>query len=301
MIKLSHCMYLVNYGIKTVVFRKKDPIIGCIILTDRCNLSCKHCSVKNITGVIYSYSSILSEMRSLYKRGIRILMFYGGETFLWNNSGKTVRDLVIKAKEIGFFIVNIVTNGTFPMNVPEADTILVSLDGGREKHNIIRGKTYDRILKNIRECNSKNICLYMAVNRINRSDIFSVGKLAKNEPNIKAVSFNFHTPYPDTKELALTKAEKKKCCGMILYMMKKGVPVFNLRTAFPYMINNTFKKPAYQSIVAENGKEWVCGRCIDIDGLCDKCGFFYVCEYSLAFGGNIPVMLDMLFTYLKYM
>jgi len=137
------------------------------------------------------------------------------------------------------------------------------------------------------------------VNKINRNDIFSVVKLAKREPNIKAVSFNFHTPYPDTKELALTKSEKQKCCDMISYMMKKGVPVFNLRTAFPYMVNNTFKKPAYQSIVTENGKEWVCGRCIDIDRLCDKCGFFYVCEYSLAFGGNIPVMLDMLFTYMR--
>lgn len=301
MIKPSHYMYLINYGIKTVIFGKKKPVIGCIILTDRCNLSCRHCSVKNITGEIYSYSSIISEMKSMYKRGIRILMFYGGETFLWKDSGKTVRDLVIKAKEMGFFIVNIVTNGTYPMDVPEADTILVSLDGSRKSHNIIRGNTYDRILKNIRECGSKNICLYMAVNKINRNDIFSVGKLAKREPNIKAVSFNFHTPYPDTKELALTKSEKQKCCDMISYMMKKGVPVFNLRTAFPYMVNNTFKKPAYQSIVAENGKEWVCGRCIDIDGLCDKCGFFYVCEYSLAFGGNIPVMLDMLFTYLRYM
>lgn len=94
------------------------------------------------------------------------------------------------------------------------------------------------------------------VNKINCNDIFSVGKLAKREPNIKAVSFNFHTPYPDTKELALTKSEKQKCCDMISYMMKKGIPVFNLRTAFPYMVNNMFKKPEYQSIVTENGKEW---------------------------------------------
>ena len=301
MINLSNFLYLSEYGVKTILLKKKDPIIGCIILTDKCNLSCRHCSVKNITGIVYSYKSIVDEMKMLYEKGIRILMFYGGETFLWRDSSKTIRDLVIKAKQMGFFIVNIVTNGTFPLNVPEADTILVSLDGGRKNHNYIRGNTFDKIMFNIRNCKSKNICLYMAVNKVNKDDIFKIGRIAKCEPNIKAVSFNFHTPYPDTKELALTKEEKRKCCDMISYMMKKGVPVFNLKSAFPYMVDNTFPKPAYQSVVVENGQMWTCGRCIDIDGLCEKCGFFYVCEYSLAFGGNIRVIADMLYTYLKYM
>ncbi len=298
--RFSNFLYLSAYGIKTVLFKRKDPIIGCVILTDKCNLSCRHCSVKNITGIIYPYAHIKQEMETLYQMGVRILMFYGGETFLWKDGEKTIRSLVIEAKEMGFFIVNIVTNGTFPLNVPEADTILVSLDGGRRNHNRIRGNTFDRIMENIRRSSRKNICLYMAVNKINKNDIFTVGKIAKCEPNVKAVSFNFHTPYPDTTELALTKEEKRKCCGMILYMMKNGVPVFNLKSAFPYMIENSFPKPAYQSVVIENGRIWTCGRCIDIDGLCRKCGFFYVCEYSLAFGGNIPVIADMLKTYLKY-
>lgn len=298
--KISTFLYLAKYGTETVLFKKKEPIIGCIILTDKCNLHCKHCSVNNITGVVYSYKSILNEMKMLYKKGIRILMFYGGETFLWKDGEKTIRDLVKTAKKMGFFIVNLVTNGTFPLDVPEADTILVSLDGKRENHNKIRGNTFDKIMKNIHNSSAKNICLYMAVNNINKNDIAYVGKLAKTQPNIKAVSFNFHTPYPDTKELALSKKEKAECCKTISKMMKKGVPVFNLKTAFPYMINNTFPRPAYQSVVVENGQIWTCGRCIDIEGLCEKCGFFYVCEYALAFSGNLPVILDMIFTYLKY-
>ena len=300
MSSLKSNLYLMRYGLETVICKKKNPIIGCIILTDKCNLSCKHCSVKNITGVIYPYKSIKNEMKMLYEKGIRILMFYGGEPFLWYDNGKGIRDLVIEAKQMGFFIVNIVTNGTYPLDLPEADTILVSLDGSRKSHNYIRGNTFDKIMLNIRNCKSKNICLYMAVNSVNKNDIFKVGKIARSEPNIKAVSFNFHTPYPDTKELSLTASEKRKCCEMISYMMKKKVPVFNLRSAFPYMISNTFPKPAYQSVVVENGRVWTCGRCIDIEGLCEKCGFFFVCEYSLAFSGNIPVIMDMLRTYLKY-
>ena len=41
-------------------------------------------------------------MKQLYDMGIRILFFCGGETFLWEDSGKTLRDLVIEAKQMGF-------------------------------------------------------------------------------------------------------------------------------------------------------------------------------------------------------
>ena len=60
-----------------------------------------------------------------------------------------LRDLVIEAKKMGFLIVNVVTNGTFKLDLPEADLILLSLDGDKERHNIIRGDTYDTIMGNI--------------------------------------------------------------------------------------------------------------------------------------------------------
>ena len=54
-----------------------------------------------------------------------------------------------EAKEMGFLIVNVVTNGTYPIDLPEADLILLSLDGDRERHNAVRGDTYDTIMENI--------------------------------------------------------------------------------------------------------------------------------------------------------
>ena len=50
----------------------------------------------------------------------------------------------------------------------------------------------------------------------------------------------------------------------------------------------------------ENGKISTCGRCIDVPGLCEKCGYFFVAEYTLLFGGNLRVILEMLRTYLRY-
>lgn len=298
--KLSSFLYLMAFGIKTVLFRQKKPILGTVILTDQCNLSCKHCSVNNITTVVHPYGQIKKELQILYDMGIRILFFCGGETFLWRDGEKTLRNLVIESKEMGFLIVNVVTNGTISLNLPEADLILLSLDGDKEKHNQIRGDTYDQIMKNIEQAPTDNICLYMAINQINKETIQDVCKTAMNMQNIRAVSFNFHTPYPDTKDLALSREEKKTCCDIIEEMMDMGVPIFNLRSAFPHLINNKFPTPCHQCVVMENGKLSICGRCIDVLGLCEQCGYFFVAEYTLIFKGKPRVILDMLRTYSKY-
>lgn len=298
--KLSSFMPLARFGVRTVLFKKKDPILGTVIVTDRCNLKCKHCSVNNITAIMHPYEQIKGEMQKLFDMGIRILFFCGGETFLWSDSGKNIRDLVVEAKQMGFLIVNVVTNGTFPIDLPEADLILLSLDGDKERHNEVRGDTYDTIMENIANATSDNICFYMAVNQINKNAIEHVCRTARDTKNVRAVSFNFHTPYPDTRELALSKEDKAACCKTIEKMMKEGCPVFNLKSAFPYIINNTFPTPCYQCVVIENGKITTCGRCIEVPGLCDECGYFFVAEYTLLFKGNLKIIFEMMRTYLKY-
>lgn len=298
--KASSFFYFTRFGIRSILLRKKEPILGTIILTDKCNLHCKHCSVNNITAVIYPYQQIQAEMRRLYEMGIRILFFCGGETFLWKGSGKTLRDLVVEAKQSGFLIVNVVTNGTFPLDLPEADLILLSLDGDRERHNAVRGDTYDLIFENIHRATSDNICFYMAINQINKDAVQDVCIAARDTKNVRAVSFNFHTPYPNTEDLALSSEEKEACCQVISQMMAQGVPVFNLKSAFPYLTRNCFPTPCYQCVVMENGKLSTCGRCIEVPGLCERCGYFFVAEYTLLFRGNPRIIIEMLRTYLKY-
>ncbi|MBD5542731.1 MAG: radical SAM protein [Lachnospiraceae bacterium] len=298
--KVSSFFYFASFGIRTILFKQKKPILGTIILTDKCNLSCRHCSVNNLKAKIYPYTQIKREMNQLYQRGVRILFFCGGETFLWKDGKRTLRHLVIEAKKMGFLIVNVVTNGTFPIDLPEADLILLSLDGDEKCHNEIRGNTYRTIMENIEHATSDNICLYMAVNQINKAAISHVCHTAKKKKNIRAVSFNFHTPYPETADLALSRKEKQKCCRIISKMMDEGCPIFNLRSAFPYMVNNSFPTPCYQCVVMEEGKINTCGRCIEVPGLCEKCGYFFVAEYTLLFHGNVKIIFEMLKTYLKY-
>ena len=294
--KLSTFIQMSLFGIKTIIFKKKDPILGTIIVTDRCNLHCKHCSVNNITSVIYPYEQIKEEMRELFDMGIRILFFCGGETFLWEDGGRTLRDLVTEAKDMGFSIVNVVTNGTFPIDLPEADLILLSMDGDKAAHEEIRGECYDLIIENIRMATSDNICLYMAVNQLNKHTVEPVCRLTE-EKNVRAVSFNFHTPYPGTEYLMLSREDKAEVCALIGRMKDEGIPVFNLKSAFSYIVDQSFPTPCWQCVVMENGKLSVCGRCIDVPGCCEHCGYFFAAEYTLLFSGKPNIIFEMLRTY----
>jgi len=82
-------------------------------------------------------------------------------------------------------------------------------------------------------------------------------------------------------------------------LIGKDYPVLNLRSAFPYIVDNTLKTPCRQCVIMENNKCWICGRCIDIEGLCKQCGYFFAAEFTLVFSGNIKVIVDFLKTYMK--
>jgi MoaA/NifB/PqqE/SkfB family radical SAM enzyme len=299
-LKIKDFISLSTFGIKTILFKMKKPILGTIILTDYCNLSCKHCAVNNINKVMYPYEEIMEEMHKFYAEGIRILFFCGGETLAWKNNNKTVKDLIYEAKKIGFILVNIVTNGTIDLDIPQADLIFLSLDGMEKNHNLIRGNTFKTILNNVSKANSSNICVYMAINNINFNDIEALCRLVKDTKNLHSISFNFHTPYEGTEYLSLTEGQKLKAVNSIKSMMKSGYPVFNLYSALDYYIQSNWKRPCYQCIVSENKKRYICGRCIGIEGLCDQCGYLFAGEFSLLCKGNIKVIFDMIKTYLKY-
>lgn len=292
-------MSLVWFGFTTVVFRRKDPLVGSIILTDRCNLHCLHCAVGNLTGVIYSLDQVRRDMAELYRQGVRVLLFYGGEPFLWQDGGKTVRDLVREAKTMGFFFVNIVTNGTYSLDVPEADLLMVSLDGTKDTHDLIRGAAFETIRGNISRAPAANICLYMAVNNLNQADVEAVCAYAREWANVRAVAFNFHTPYPGVESLMLTREELEDVCSRIRRLKETGTPVLNLVSAFPALIDHSFRAPCHQCTVMENGRQWTCGRCIEIPGLCRQCGFAFAAEFSLVFDGRPQVIAELLRTYMN--
>lgn len=296
--KTGKLFYLFSFGLRTVLFRRRDPLIGSLILTDRCNLACRHCAVANHTGILYPLPVVRGDLHRLYHSGVRILFLFGGEPFLWHDGNYTLRDLVLEARNMGFFLIGIVTNGTISLELPEADLIMVSLDGNREHHDFIRGHSYDRILANIQAAPEENLCLYMAVNRINLHDISHVATLAQSLPHVVGSAYNFHTPYPGTEALTLSDTQAKEAAAELTSLKAKGLPILNLTAALPALLEHRFQKPCPQCLLAEDGNVWVCGRCSEVPGLCSKCGYAFATEYSLLFRGDFATLREALTTYL---
>lgn len=285
------------FGLTTVLLRRTDPIIGSLIVTDRCNLACRHCAVANIRRVHYPLGRLQADMRMLHDAGVRVLFLYGGEPFLWRDGELRLRDVVAEARRIGLPVVNVVTNGTYGLDLAEADLLMVSLDGTREHHDEIRGRTYDRVLASIAAASADNICLYMAINRLNLDDIEHVCGLARDLPHVRCVSFNIHTPYPGTEDLSLTDEQRRWACRRIGELIDRGYPIMNLASALPRIAERTAPLPCHQCVIVEDGQQWTCGRCVEIPGLCAECGFFFAAELSLVFRGSPRVVLDAVRTY----
>ena len=289
------------FGLTTVLARRTDPIVGSLIVTDRCNLACAHCAVANLRRVNYPFPRLQADLRSMYAQGVRILFLYGGEPFLWRDGDRHLADVVAEARRIGFLLVNAVTNGTCGLDLPDADLLLVSVDGTREHHDAIRGRTYDKVLASIRSAPRANICLYMAVNRVNLDDVEHVCRLARELPTVRAVSFNLHTPYPGTETLTLTQQQRRDVCDRIGRLIDEGHPIMNIRSALPRVASGSPQRPCPQCVIVEDGEQWTCGRCSEIPGLCDQCGFLFATELSLLFRGDPRVVLDALRMYRAYL
>ena len=62
-VRLGTWLRLGWFGLTTVLLRRRDPIIGSLIVTDRCNLACRHCAVANIRKIDYSFGRLRADLQ----------------------------------------------------------------------------------------------------------------------------------------------------------------------------------------------------------------------------------------------
>ena len=139
------------------------------------------------------------------------------------------------------------------------------------------------------------------VDNVNVDDIEHVSALARDLPNVRAASFNIHTPYPGTEYLSLTGEQRRSACTRIGDLIDQGYPILNLAGALPRIADGTAPGPCAQCVIREDGEQWTCGRCIETPGLCAQCGFFFATELSLLFRGDARVVRDALRVYRRYL
>jgi len=286
--------YLAKWFFECKFLNAQKPLQSVVFINDFCNLNCKHCCIEKNRHT-KTFDQIRQELEYSYSLGSRFVDFEGGEPLLWRDDTQTPsltpNSLIALAKEIGFWQATITTNAQQKIDT-DADLVWISIDGMEASHNTIRGEgAFQNALKNIRESSHKNLNINMAINKINFQDVKSVAALAKNMPNIKKVSFNFHTPYEGTEALMLDFETRSKIIDEIISLKKQKYPVMNSVCALKLMKHNNFKKKCFvTNFILPNGE-----RLAQCQGkkanLCDKCGFAMSAEMKCLLDFNIETIL----------
>lgn len=273
--KLTQLLYLPLWWFRAKFLGRKQPLQSVIFISDRCNLSCKHCSVYNHKAPLTkTYEQLKEELEYCYSLGSRFVDFEGGEPFLWEDQGRRVDDLCELARKIGFFSCTITTNAQLPFPNSKADSIWVSLDGVGEYHERVRGKgTFERLEKNVASSGHPALSANMAINTLNVDSVEAAIQYVKDSPYFQKISLNFHTPFPGTESLALSEEKRKEVIDLIISYKKKHYPIMNSISGLKYMRDLNFKKVCWMSnfIFTDGTRSPECAG--SVSGVCDKCGF----------------------------
>lgn len=289
--KLRELAYFARYGFETFLLRRKKPIVAGIALTDVCNLRCKHCVVGNVGRGHYPFARIDQLLQHFYRAGARIVYLQGGEIMMWRDGSMDVNDVIRRAKEIGFFRVAAVTNGTMGL-ASEADLMWVSIDGSEGVHDSIRGEgAFAKVMSSLQETRHPRISANMTVNRLNAGDVGKVVSLVKSLPKLRGVSFNFHVPYQGVEDICLPLDERAKVIDCIIDLKRQGYPVLNSHAGLIALRENKWRRPLSVIHLVENDRIFECCWGREQPGVCDKCGYGIIAELSQVFSGNIPAAI----------
>ena len=155
--------YGIQYMLRHHVLRQRVPLICGLVLTNKCNLRCRHCKIPSRGDRPMPFDEVQAVMDSFYQRGGRCVYLEGGEPFLWRDAQHGIEHVVEYAHQVGYSTVIIYTNGTLPLET-SADTVFVSIDGLRATHDSLRGTSFDRIMKNVQDSSHASLFVNFTIN-----------------------------------------------------------------------------------------------------------------------------------------
>ena len=277
--------YLVRYYARTRL-GSREPLLGGIKLSHRCNLSCLHCPFWQREGPSLAYLQVRSVLTTLHSWGVRILIIEGGEPLLWRDGEYDINAVIALAKEL-FFGVAVTTNGTLPID-NSADTVWVSVDGLKETHDRIRGETFERIMGNIAASPHPRIFAHTTINSLNWAEIPELVRYLADR--VKAITVQFHYPYGDLdRELFLPFDKRCWVLDRLIELKRQGFPLGNSYACLRALKASRWTcRPWMVASVDPNGK--LTHDCYVRDRgeiSCERCGFSAHTEISLAYGGNM--------------
>ncbi len=273
---MKHLVYGIKYVINHQIFKKNTPLICGLVISNRCNLQCRHCRIADRGIKDLSFEEAVTVLNSFYEEGGRTLYLEGGEPFIWHDRQYHLEDIVEYSHKIGFFTVIIYTNGTIPIKT-SANTVFISVDGLQKTHDFLRGKTFNRIMKNIQESQHPSLYINYTINSYNKNEIKEFCEYINRINQIRGICFYFHTPYYGYDDLYIERNERNEILLKLLNYKKK-YKILNSRTGIKSVLNNDWKRPLDICYVYEKGEMYKCCRYPGDSELCQNCGYLSYAE-----------------------
>ncbi len=273
--------YFACHNLKTRLLRQRIPLLAGVKLTHRCNLQCRVCPFWRNPAPDISFTQVKDNLRELRDMGVRLVVFEGGEPFLWRDGEHRLDDVIAFAKSL-FFSVGVTTNGTLPLAC-RADTLWVSVDGLRESHNYNRGECFDRVIANIESSPHPHLCANITINSINHRDIPELVRFLASR--VVGITVQFYYPYEGTEELWLSHTARVEILNELIALKRAGLPLIDSVAALKALKDNTWRcHPWLIANVEPDGTiNHGCYLRKRAAVNCRKCGFAAHAEMSLAY------------------
>ena len=252
------------------ILRQDVPLAVALVLTDRCQLACRHCRVANVARRDLTIAEVEAALRRHRGRGIRALALEGGEPFLWRDGVRRLDDVVALARRLGYWRVHVYTNGIAPIET-SADMAWVSLDGRRGAYAALRGDHFDHVVANIRSARARRLGLIFVVSHENRGEVEPFLEWSRSLP-VVGTMFYLHTPYYGRDELALSARERVEVCDDLLRLSGCGLPILNSPAALRLLRDGNWRRPTTMWWVADADGDHACCRAASPE-VCAACGY----------------------------
>jgi MoaA/NifB/PqqE/SkfB family radical SAM enzyme len=281
---LREVSYFALHNLRCRLLRERTPVLGGFKLTHRCNLHCRACPFWKLETPDLGFSGVQETLHQLHDAGVRLLIFEGGEPFLWRDGERSLDDVVEEAKKL-FFCVGVTTNGTLTLDSP-ADILWVSIDGLAETHDRLRGRSFIRIVENLERSRHPKLYANITINRQNRGELRELVKFLA--PKVKGITIQFYYPYPETEDLRLTPDERVRALEELMELKREGYAIACSLPTLEALKGNTWRCHSWLIASAEPDGSISYGCYLQgrAQVSCTDCGFAAHTEMSLAYDAN---------------
>ena len=256
---LHKANHFVSWVVRCKLLGQRVPLTASLIISDKCTLRCKHCTVTDLGYPELSLDELCRDVDTLYDAGSRVLIITGGEPFLWSDGPHGLEQVVTHARRRGFFRVVVCTNGTLELR-SGADYLWVSLDGAPHVHDGIRGEGFERVWRNIQRSDHPRIYVNYTASALNAHNLEQAFEQITASPNVRGVMFHLFTPVLGSDPGLALGGEARLQVARRLLRLKRRHPllVTNTHDGLRALRDDTWQRPVWSAVVINQGVVTTC-------------------------------------------